>query len=288
VKTSLVSLIADWDIPWMLTSVLALVSVTYVRGWAAIRSTRPRRISAWRLSAFLSGMVSLFFAVASPLDTFSETLLFMHMAQHFVLMSVAPPLIVMGSPIVPLLRGSPRWVIRKLAGPVFRSSVLRWIGQRLCRLGVAWLSMNLVYVCWHVPRAYEFALSSEGWHNTEHLCFFLTSMQFWWPIIQPWPFHRRFETWMLIPYLLTADLVNTGVSAFLCFSGHLLYPSYALVQRPFGIDALKDQIGAGAFMWVFGSVVFLIPAVALTVRSLTNRRLVHLSNSVDRPQALVR
>jgi cytochrome c oxidase assembly factor CtaG len=128
--------------------------------------------------------------------------------------------------------------------------------------------MNLTYVGRHIPRAYEFALSSKGWHSFEHLCFVLTSVLFWWPILLPWRVQRSFNTWMLIPYLLTPDLVNTGLSAFLCFSSRLLYPSYDLVERPFGIDALTDQIGAGAFMWLFGSLVFLVPAIFLIVRIL--------------------
>jgi cytochrome c oxidase assembly factor CtaG len=45
----------------------------------------------------------------------------MHMAQHFVLMSVAPPLIVMGSPFVPILRGLPRGFVRGIGS---RSSAL--------------------------------------------------------------------------------------------------------------------------------------------------------------------
>lgn len=286
--TSPLSLVTDWDIPWGVTSALVAVSVIYVRGWAVLRRTRPETLHPWRLIAFLSGIVAVFVAVASPLDTFSETLLSMHMAQHFVLMSVAPPLIVMGSPFVPLVRGIPRWIIRQIGGPLFRSSTLHWIRQRLSGLRVAWLAMNLAYVCWHIPRAYEFALSSEGWHNVEHLCFFLTSIQFWWPIILPWPSRQRFDTWMLIPYLLTADLVNTGLSAFLCFSGRLLYPSYALVERPFGIDALTDQIAAGAFMWVFGSVVFVVPAIVLTVRLLSGGRRVQPDIPLEKIRALAR
>ena len=147
--------------------------------------------------------------------------------------------------------------------------------------------MNLAYIGWHIPHAYELALSSEGWHNLEHLCFFVTSIQFWWPVVLPWPSRQRFQTWMLIPYLLTADLVNTGISAFLCFSGHLLYPSYALVERPFGIDALRDQIAAGAFMWVCGSLVFVVPATVLTLRALTNARLVRPSMQLENDRALV-
>jgi cytochrome c oxidase assembly factor CtaG len=146
--------------------------------------------------------------------------------------------------------------------------------------------MNLTYVGWHIPKAYEFALSSEGWHSFEHLCFVLTSVLFWWPILLPRPAQRSFNTWMLIPYLLTSDLVNTGLSAFLCFSGRLLYPSYGLVERPFGIDALRDQIAAGAFMWVFGSLVFLVPAIFLIVRILMSATPVDRKTGLEKARAL--
>ena len=270
------TLVTDWDIPFAVTCVLIAVSVIYARGWAALHRTRPATLPTWRLIAFLMGIFALFVAVASPLDTYSETLLFMHMAQHFVLMSLAPPLIVMGCPFVPLLRGMPRWFARHHVGPLLRSPALHWIKHHLSGLFVPWVGMNLAYVGWHIPRAYEFALSSEGWHNVEHLCFFVTSILFWWPIVVPWPSRQRFDMWMLIPYLLTSDLVNTGLSAFLCFSGRLLYPSYALAERPFGIDALTDQVAAGAFMWVFGSLVFVIPVSVLALRGLANSRLVRV------------
>jgi putative membrane protein len=91
---------------------------------------------------------------------------------------------------------------------------------------------------------------------------------------------------MLIPYLLISDLVNTGLSAFLCFSGRLLYPSYGLVDRPFGIDALRDQIAAGAFMWVFGSLVFLVPAIFLIVRILMSATPVDRRTGLQKARAL--
>ena len=37
-------------------------------------------------------------------------------------------------------------------------------------------------------------------------------------------------------------------------------------------SALNDQIAAGAFMWVMGSTVFLIPAMGITVMLLSPRR----------------
>ncbi len=102
------ALFTKWDIPWGVTVALALAAVIYVRGWVRIRRTRWDLFPVWRMVAFLGGVVAIFVAVASPLDTFSESLLFMHMAQHFVLMSIAPPLMVLAAPVVPMLRGLPR------------------------------------------------------------------------------------------------------------------------------------------------------------------------------------
>jgi putative membrane protein len=267
--TTIADLFTDWDIPWIVTSTLALSALIYVRGWARIRRTRPALFGMGRLAAFLGGIVALFVAVASPLDTFSESLLFMHMAQHYVLMSVAPPLIVLGAPAVPMLRGLPRWIIHRLLRPFFVTRALPAAGRFLTRPRVAWLAMNASYIGWHIPRAYEFALASENWHNVEHACFFFSNLMFWWPIIRPWPSRPLQSRWALIPYLLLADVVNTGVSAFLCFAGRLLYPSYDAIPRPFGLSALNDQIAAGAFMWVCGSMIYLIPAVVIVVQLLS-------------------
>ncbi len=92
------------------------------------------------------------------------------------------------------------------------------LGGFLTRPKVAWLALNVAYIGWHIPRAYEFALSSENIHNCEHACFFLTSLLFWWPVIEPWPFRSPWTRhgsgdqgrWLLLPYLLLADVVNTG------------------------------------------------------------------------------
>jgi putative membrane protein len=266
------ALITTWDIPWAVTSALMLTAVIYLRGWRLIRRTRPLEFPLWRCLCFCGGILALFLAVAGPPDTFSESLLFMHMGQHFILMSVAPPLIVFGAPAVPMLRGLPRWFIRVPLRPLFARRILPRIGAFLTRPRVAWLAMNVAYVAWHIPKAYELALSSENIHNGEHACFFFTSLMFWWPVIAPWPFRQNYSRWLLIPYLLLADLVNTGLSAFLCFSGRLLYPSYGAVPRLFRLSALNDQIAAGAFMWVMGSTVFLIPAMAITMNLLSPRR----------------
>ena len=59
------------------------------------------------------------------------------------------------------------------------------------------------------------------------------------------------------------------LSAILAFSDRVLYPSYAEAPRLFGLSALQDQVAAGAFMWVVGSLAFVVPAIALTVSCLS-------------------
>lgn len=273
-------LLLDWEIPFWTTVALVLTAAIYLHGWMLIRKTRPASFPAWRLACFLGGVFSLFLATASPLDTLDEKLLTAHMGQHFLFMSVAPPLLLLGAPTIPLLRGLPRIVVRAL-GPVFRVHWLRQLWRFLTRLKPAWFAMNIMYIGWHIPAPYELAVRSEGWHNVEHACFFFTSLLFWWPVLRYWPGSRSKLRWMLIPYLLTADIVNTGLSAFLCFSGRPIYPSYITETNPLGISPLTDQVAAGAFMWVFGSIVFLVPGALLTLQ-LLSRPTTHARIAVER------
>ena len=56
----------------------------------------------------------------------------------------------------------------------------------------------------------------------------------------------------MIPYLLLADFVNTGLSAFLAFSGGVLFDTYQTGPRLWGISPADDQVTAGVIMWVPG------------------------------------
>jgi putative membrane protein len=261
-----------WDFPPVVCSELALAALIYTAGFLQIQKTRPRQFPSWRWCSFMAGILALVVAVSSPLDTLDDKLLVIHMLQHFVLMSIAPPLILFGAPVVPMLRGLPRWFVRPVLGPLIRVRWLRNFFHALVQPKVAWLLMNLSYLGWHVPAAYEATLASENIHNCEHACFFFFNILFWWPIIEPWPSRFRGSRWILLPYLLAAGIVNTAISAFLVFSGRVVYPSYAAQPRLFGISALADQAAAGAFMWVAGSIVFLIPAYTITLHLLSPRK----------------
>ena len=233
--------------------------------------TRPEQIPGWRVCCFVAGMGAVFVALASPLDTLSGALLTAHMVQHLLLMAVAPPLVVLGAPMVPLLRGLPRFFVREGLGPFFAlrpvHALQRFLGSRV----VAWLLMNGAFIAWHIPASYDLALRSPGWHEVEHACFLSTSLLFWWHIIAPWPTTYKASRWLLLPFLLTSDIVNTILSAVLSFSGRSVYPAYAQVPRFFGFSVLDDQVAAGALMWIVGSMSFLGAAMLITVQLVSRK-----------------
>jgi cytochrome c oxidase assembly factor CtaG len=130
----------------MLTIAIVLTACVYLRGWLAIRKTRAQQFAPLRLSWLLVGLAVLWVAVASPLDGTADVLLSAHMVQHLLLMSVVPPLLLLGCPVVPLLRGLPGWILRPVLGPLLRLAVLRRLGRRLISPPVAWLAMNVTFL----------------------------------------------------------------------------------------------------------------------------------------------
>lgn len=267
------STIDSWEPSWWLSTSVLVAAVVYFRGWLAIRKTRPKLFPAWRFGLFLLGLTVLWLAIGSPMDAFADAMLSAHMIEHLMLMSMVPPLLLLANPTVPLLRGLPRWLVRYLIGPLIRIRQLRNFGHWLTRPRVAWLVMNLIFLGWHIPIAYDFALEHEGWHIVEHVCFLSASILFWWPIIRPWPSGGRVHTWGLILYLLSADVVNTALSAFLAFCNRPIYSYYLTEPNPLQFSPVADQVIGAVIMWVFGSLFFLVPAVVITLRLLQPKRI---------------
>jgi cytochrome c oxidase assembly factor CtaG len=224
-----------------------------------------------RPAAFLGGLAAIYLALASPIEPFADLLLQVHMVQHLLLMMVAPPLLWLGAPLFPLLRGLPRpvrvfWVAPLLSAPPLR----RLFGRLTDPLTALVLFVATTWI-WHAPPVYDLALRSSGWHYLEHVCFLGAALLFWFPVVRPYPVRPRWSPWLLLPVLLLADLANTALAALLTFSDRLLYPYYAEVPRLAGLSPLDDQAAAGVVMWVPGSAAFLLPLFGIGVQLLSGR-----------------
>src|SRR5262245_49993348 len=128
----------SWSLPPWLTAGLLTTAIVYLRGWRELRVQMPGRFGSARLVAFSAGLGTIFVAVASPLDAFAGLLLVVHMAQHLLLMMVAPPLLWLGAPAVPLLRGLPQRIAKSALGPFLAWPRLDQCARALAHPVVSW------------------------------------------------------------------------------------------------------------------------------------------------------
>jgi cytochrome c oxidase assembly factor CtaG len=254
--------------PWLIAD-LALTAVLYLRGWLSLPRRAGGRWNRRQPAAFLGGLAALFLALGSPIDSLAGWLLQVHMVQHLLLIMVVPPLLWLGDPLIPLLRGLPRPFRSICVAPLFRSRILVGTFTFLTHPMSALVLFTAVNWIWHSPPAYEIALRSGGWHYVEHICFLLSGMVFWFPVVRPFPSRPSWSPWLVFPCLILADVQNTVLAALLTFSNRVLYPYYEQMPRLYGISALDDQSTAGVIMWVPGSIVYLLPLFVMGLRQLS-------------------
>jgi putative membrane protein len=249
--------------------VLLLAAFLYLRGWIHLRSTNA--ISVARAAAFIGGLLCIWIAAQSPLATLDEQLLTVHMVQHLLLMTAAPPLLLLGSPVLPLLHGLPKLAMRGAMGPLLRFPPMQHIGHVLANPVFCWIAAAAVLIGWHVPSAFALGLASESWHHVEHASFLAAGLIFWWPVIPSWPSVAQ-PRWSTVLYLFLATLPCDALSAFLAFCDRIVYPVYQAAPRRFALSPLQDQQCAGALMWVAVTFTYLVPAVIITMRLLSDSR----------------
>ena len=193
----------------------------------------------WRGVALALGVVSLLAALAAPL---THTLFAAHMAQHVVLLAVAPPLMVLSAPWSRVWRSLPRALTHPL---------------------VAWTLFNVTMVVWHIPVLYDLALRNGALHILEHALFLGTGLLFWGAAFDS----VRLAPWWRIAYLTTGMLVGWVIALVLAFATSPLYSAYAaLPHRPWGLSELADQQIAAGVMWVPGSLAYTVAIIVFVYR----------------------
>ena len=100
-------------------AVALTAAALYELGRRKLGGGRWRREGGWRAEAFYAGLVALVVATQPPLDGLADRSFSAHMVQHLLLQMVAPPLLVLGAPWLPVWRMLPtggrhrlgRWLV---------------------------------------------------------------------------------------------------------------------------------------------------------------------------------
>jgi cytochrome c oxidase assembly factor CtaG len=194
---------------------------------------------------FFLGALTLLLALGPPIDDWSDHyLLTAHMAQHLLLMLVAAPL---------LIAGTPAWLVTKLIkrGPV------RPVLYAVTRAPASFLISSLIVVLWHMPIAYDAALGSEPVHIIEHWFFLLAAFLAWWPVLSRSPELPGLAPLPSCLYLFAQTIPSGIVGAFITFADAGLYDVYPQAARIWSLSLGTDQQLGGLMMWVLANAVYL-------------------------------
>jgi len=232
-----------WE-PTVLAGMLALAGgyVWLLRGGSAAAWSPMARVY------FAGGLLMLFLALSSPIDTGGDHYLFsLHMVQHLLLAMIVPPLFLLGLPE-------------------------SWSGLRRIRVSplLANIAFNLVLTVWHLPFLYEATLRNEPLHVFEHLSFLAVGVLFWWPILIP-ATGRGMTAIGKMAYLTFAGVPPTILGLAFILSPTVLYPFYAAAPRVTPLSPLDDQLVAGLVMFGLGNLVYFV-AISIIFFGLDDKR----------------
>ncbi len=257
----------NWDPLVLFTSLL--LAWIYCRGltrlWARVGV--GRRVNRLQAASFLGSLLVILVALISPLDALSEELCSLHMVQHMLLMAVAAPLLVIGSPGLVLAWGIPE-IRNGRIGVIMRSAFRISNSTLFWRPVFIWMLFTATLWIWHHPVMYQAALRHPLAHDVQHLMFFITACLFWRVCLDPMS-SRRLSAVVAIVYFFTTSLHSSALGVFLALSPRVWYEDYVTRTTVWGVSALEDQQTAGLIMWMPGCLVYAFVAAILFGRWLT-------------------
>jgi cytochrome c oxidase assembly factor CtaG len=236
----------------------AAVLTAYVHGAHRQRHRWPLR----RTLSFAAGICSVLLATQSGVDSFGDRLLSAHMAQHMVLLLLAPLLLLGGQPLLLVLRSTAPVQRRRLI------AILRATAPLLHPLACAGTFAAVLLIA-HVPSVYDMTLRSPALHDAEHCAFLLAGALMWWPLIGVDPLGaHRLGPIARLGYLFAAMLPMAVIGAYLNRDPSELYREYAAPAQGLGISPLGDQALAGVIMWVVGTLLMAAIGLRTTIDAL--------------------
>lgn len=228
---------------------IAILGAAAAYGWAVreVNSrTSGRRWPARHTLSFMAALAITWIVLLGPVGVYDDTFFWAHMVQHIALMMLVAPLLLLGAPVLLVLRVSTPAVRRRYVMPVLRSRVMGALTNPI----VGWLVFVGVLMGTHFSPFYEFALEHPLVHQfVEHPLYLFAALVFYYPLLSDAPGPRRVPYGLRAVSLFSMMFPETMTGFFIYASSSVLYPHFVAVHRPFGPSPLVDQQLGGSLMW---------------------------------------
>ncbi len=271
--------------------------------------------------AFDAGLVAVLLALVSPLAYWSRDFIWIRSLQDLLLAVVAPPLIVLGAPWLPLRRGlgrrtggqmatpgaesaGPAAVVPAAAGPdpagpaaagpdaKAAGARAAWPGARAAagRSAAGWLTWPLAVTCaftviwcgWHIPVLYDGALRSPLLFAAEVVCYLGVGTAFWLQLIGSRPMAPSARPLRRVMLIGGTVVTSTIMAMVLTFGANVIYPAYLGAGHHHLLTLVADQQLGGAILWVLVLPTYIIAGVALLQSWLNDEESEALALGLDR------
>ncbi|HVB09894.1 MAG TPA: cytochrome c oxidase assembly protein [Bacillota bacterium] len=227
---------ALWHPELLLAALLVGIAYIQVTGRLRARFEGGAPVPPGKSAAFLGGLLVLYLAQGSPLEILSNEYLFTaHIVQTILLLLVAPPL---------LLMGTPAWLVR----PLFRAERVRRVVRGLTSPVTATVIFVAVFSAYLDPSITESALNNGWLYLLQHALSFVAALILWWPVLSPLPELPPLSDPLQLLYTFCIELGMTVAFALITFAGTPLYPTFAAAPRVLALTPLQDQELGGLVM----------------------------------------
>jgi cytochrome c oxidase assembly factor CtaG len=242
-----VTVLGAWTFDPILGTGLIMVAAAYL--WAVHHIGTKSPSHPWPVRhtvSFLAGVAIAWIVILGPFGAYDDTFFWAHMVQHIALMMLVAPLLLLGDPVLLVLRVSSRSARHQWVIPVLHSRAVNWLTHPV----VGWAIFAGVLLGTHFTPFYDFALEHPLVHDyLEHPLYLAAGLIYYYPLLPGNPGPRRVPYGIRALSLFSMMFPETMTGFFIYASNYLMYPFYAHVERPFGPGPIADQQLGGALMW---------------------------------------
>jgi putative membrane protein len=274
--------VSHWSANVVVLAAYLVVAVTHLLGMRDAATSVRRRGQSLppgllaQAVIFQLGLLLVVLALVSPMGYWSYRFIWVRNTQDVVLAIVAPALIVLGAPWLPLRDGLGLGGRRHHPGEDGSAPAAAGDSEDADQAGSGRPGWRALPICvtaafcvvwwgWHLPGPFDAALSSPLIYAAQVVTYLAAGIGLWLQLIGSRPLSPQLAPLNRIALVLAVAVSGTVLGLIRAYGPGVAYPAYLGLGRH-AAAVVSDQQAGGAILWVFPLIPFSIVAVALAVR----------------------